>query len=91
MAQVVELSLPAPEDPDSNPAIGNFHNKYLSWFTNFNSNVVKISKKEADELENIIIKHNHEKGEANFSKTAEYVTITRLKAFESKNPEIYKI
>ena len=29
MAQVIELSLPAPEDPDSNPAIGNFHKKYL--------------------------------------------------------------
>ena len=68
-----------------------FYNKYLSWFTNFNSNVVKISNKDADALENIIIKHNHEKGEANFSKTAEYVTITRFKTFESKNPEIYKI
>ena len=41
-------------------------------------------------MENTIIKHNRNKGEANFSKTAEYVTITRLKALKTKNPEIYK-
>ena len=41
-------------------------------------------------MENTIIKHNRNKGESNFSQTAEYVTITRLIALETKNPEIYK-
>ena len=42
-------------------------------------------------MEITIIKHNRDKGEENFSKTAEYATITRLKAVETKNPEIFKI
>ena len=41
-------------------------------------------------MENTLIKHNRDKGEANLSRTAEYVTITRLKALETKSPEIYK-
>ena len=55
-----------------------FNNKYLAWYKNFNSNVVKISKKEADDSENIIIKHNHDKGEANLIKLMKLMNLSVL-------------
>ena len=60
------------------------------WFKNFNSSVVKIDKKDADDLKADIRYFDLQYGQLKAGAfTADHIVVTNYQTSESKNPDIY--